>query len=375
MSSQTSTVTETTTISHNGSAHKEPPAPPPPAPRSSEIDKLLVANTSLAVWLIFLAIGGGILALYYARIDYLPEVEWKASLIYLFIGSIVGGVIGLLLTLSLLIPGVLWSHFIIRDPCIDFSLHAGLSRQEADDELCIRTIAGSLGWPFLKFLLLSHLFLLVGKAAYWVFAAGILVLTFWQMRRRFSKLVKKQETCTGDTDAHAFKYAAWFTLSVFLSQTTMYVIYWLSDTPGAINWRTGDAHNLGVFGILTILCTAAVWLSNHAVAVLYQKYQPGAIAAALLAAGLLLFTADYFSNLSVKLMNHYGLGYEERANVLISPEGDSRVRTLGVTPCSQNLLCNVEILSKIGDQYYLRVGNTDYVTLPKADVIAMRRLK
>lgn len=372
MTSQTSIAPETTTISPNGKAQNEPP---PPAPASSQIDKLLIANTSLAIWLIFLAIGGGILALYYARIDYLPEVEWKASLIYLFIGSIIGGAIGLLLTLSLLIPGVLWSHFIIRDPCIDFSLHTGLSNQEADDELCIRTIAQVLGWPFLKFLLLSHLCLLVGKGPYWVFAAGILVLTFLRMRKSFTRLVTKKEPCTGEADAHSFKYAAWFTLSVFLSQITMYVIYWLSDTPGAIDWRTGDAHNLGVFGILTIMCTAGVWLSNHAVAVLHQKHPRGAIAAALLAAGLLLFTADYFSNLSVKLMNHYGLGYEERANLLISPEGDSRVRTMGVTPCSQNLLCNVEILSKIGDQYYLRVGNTDYLTLPKADVIAMRRLK
>ncbi|HXQ72270.1 MAG TPA: hypothetical protein VN844_17370 [Pyrinomonadaceae bacterium] len=373
MTSQTSITTETT-VSQNGTAQNEPPQPPPPpASSSSEIDKFLIANTSLAIWLIFLAIGGGILALYYSGIDYLPEIEWKQSLIYLFIGSIVGGAIGLLLTLSLLIPGVLWSHFIIRDPCIDFSLHTGLSSKEADEDLCIRTVVQYLGWPFLKFLLLSHLFLLVGKGAYWFFAAGILVLTFWQMRKSFTSLVKTM--CDGEVDAHSFKYAAWFTLSVFLSQVTMYVIYWLSDTPGAISWQTGAAYNLGIFGKLTILCTAGVWLSNNAVAVLYQKHPRGAIAASLLAAGLLLFTADHFSKLSVKLMNHYGFGYYERFNVLISADGDSRVNALGVKPCSEKVLCNVEILSKIGDQYYLRVGDTDYVTLPKADVVAMRRLK
>src|SRR5690349_24517349 len=211
MSSQIFVATETTTISPNGTAKTEPPPPPPP---STAIDKLLIANTGLAVWLIFLAIGGGILALYYSRIDYLPEVEWKASLIYLFIGTIVGGAIGLLLTLSLLIPGVLWSHFIIRDPCIDFSLHRGLSSKEAGEDLCIRTIAGYLGLPFLFFLLLSHEYLLVGKWFYWLFAAGILGLTFWWMRRLFERLVKKQDLCTGEIDAHAFKYAAWFTLSV-----------------------------------------------------------------------------------------------------------------------------------------------------------------
>jgi len=373
MTSQTSIDTETTTISQNGTAQSEPPAPPPPPP-SSGIDKLLIANTSLAVWLIFLAIGGGILALYYARIDYLPEVEWKASLIYLFIGSVVGGGIGLLLTLSLLIPGVLWSQFILRDPCIDFSLHSGLSAKEADNELCIRTIMRYLGLPFLVQLLLSHLFLLTGERPFWLFAVGILGLTFWLMRRIFQGQLKKQEGCQGKDDAHAFKYAAWFTLSVLLSQVTMYVIYWLSDAPGMTFWQTGNLQNLKIFAVLTLLCTTGVLLSNHAVAVLHRQHPWGAIGAALLAAGLLLFTADHFSKLSVKLMNHYGLGYDQKFNVLISDEGENRVSTLGVKPCSKKLLCKVEILSKIGDQYYLRVGDTDYLTLPKADIIATRRL-
>jgi hypothetical protein len=73
-------------------------------------------------------------------------------------------------------------------------------------------------------------------------------------------------------------------------------------------------------------------------------------------------------------MNHYGIGYYQRFNVLVSDDGERFVNGLGVKPCSTKLLCNVEILSKIGDQYYLRVGDTDYLTLPKADVVAMRRL-
>jgi hypothetical protein len=346
-----------------------------PPPTSSGIDKLLLANTTLAVWLIFLAIGGGILALYYARIGYLPEVEWKASLVYLFIGLIVGGAIGLLLTLSLFIPGVLWSHFILLDPCIDFSLHPGPFRQTLDEHLCIRTITRYLGLPFLVFLLLSHEYLLVGKKLYWVFAAFILGLTFWWMRNSFKELLNKQGRCTRDTNAHSFKYAAWFTLSALLSQITMYVIYWLSDAPGMTFWHTGNIQSLEIFAALTILCTAGVWLSNHSVAVLHRQHPWGAMGAALLAAGLLLFTADHFSRLSTKLMNRYGLGYDQRFNVLISDDGESFVNTLGVKPCSKKLLCNVEILSKIGDQYYLRVGDTDYLMLPKADVVATRRLQ
>src|ERR1044072_6207613 len=117
MSSQTSTVTEKA-ISQNGNAQN---APPPAAPPSSQIDKLVIANTTLAVWLIFLAIGGGILALYYARIGYLPDMKWKAVIIYLFIGTLVGGAIGLLLTISLFVPGFIWSEFIIFEPSLNFS--------------------------------------------------------------------------------------------------------------------------------------------------------------------------------------------------------------------------------------------------------------
>jgi len=87
--------TETTTrpeplvdVSPNGTAQTQLRQP------SDGINKLLTANTTLTVWLSFLAIGGGILALYYARIGYLPEIEWKSVLIYLFIGTIVGGVMG-----------------------------------------------------------------------------------------------------------------------------------------------------------------------------------------------------------------------------------------------------------------------------------------
>src|SRR5215204_19433 len=139
--------TETTTrpeplvdVSRNGTAQTQLRQP------SDGINKLLTANTTLTVWLSFLAIGGGILALYYARIGYLPEMEWKAALIYLFIGSIVGTVIGLLLTISVYLPGVIWSEAIVFDPGLNFSYTVpAQSSTEPVRELCIRSIVGYLG--------------------------------------------------------------------------------------------------------------------------------------------------------------------------------------------------------------------------------------
>jgi hypothetical protein len=364
----------------NGTARSE-------TQQESEISKLLIANTTLAVWLSFLAIGGGLLALYYAKIGYLPEIEWKAVLIYLFICTIVGGTIGLLLTIALFIPGVLWSEFIIFDPAFEKHLSYNLERKEP----CMRSIIICLGLPFLLLLLISHLLLLVGRAfEYWGWAAVLLLATFWIMRLRFEAILLKEKK----SKAHAtnkpkpvkgwylkrirkflrprrkfmsrqtFKCSFWFTLSVLLSQLSMYVIYRLS----------GSVREPTRFMALTVLCTAGVWISNHVVAFWYHRYPRQAVVTAFVAAGLLLFTADNFSSLSVRLMNRYGIGYNKRVNMLVTDHGFAIITSLGVPDCGTSQVCNVEILSKVGDQYFLRVGDKAYVTLPAADVVAIRPL-
>lgn len=366
-------------VSENGAAPSQPQQS-----SSSEIDKLLKANTPLAVWLIFLAIGGGILALYYARIGYLPEMEWKAALVYLFIGSIVGGVLGLLLTISLYLPGVMWADFIIFDAMLDGRLtyeveHTDASgKQSIRKEPCIRSIITYLGLAYLGVLLISHLALRATKESaspsikiidlYWVIAAALLVVTFFVMRQIFIHLTNLK-TLEGEpkktAERQIVKYSCWFTLSVLLNQISMYLIYRLSD-------RTPD---LTDFFVLTGMCTAGVWISTHVVAACHQHYPRQAVIASLIAAGLLLFTADSFSSLSMKLMSHYGIGYSQKFNLRVNDEGAKTVRELKLQ-CeeSYHYLCDVQILSKMGDQYFLKVGGTTHIILPKSDVVSIRRL-
>ena len=395
-----STPSENLVVSQNGTSENRP------QPASGAINKLLEANTPLAVWLIFLAIGGGILALYYARIGYLPEIEWKAALVYLFIGSVVGGVIGLLLTMSLYLPGVIWSETIVFDPCLKFSYTAPAGEQQSgnkpETEVCIRSIFRYLGLPFLFVLLLSHTALLAGKVLYWVFAGVLLVLTFMVMRilfryrlddttDRFSNyvwsnlkrdlgyVIKSPITAIKklinrakpedpkdftSSDRHGFKLSSAFTLSVLLNQISMYVIYRLSGSPPK-SWT---------FVTLTLLCTGGVWIAGHVVALRHRDHARQAVLASIVAAVLLLFAADNFSSLSVKLMNYFGIGYYQRVNLLVTDHGGDIVRDLGVQSCGKLQLCNVEILSKVGDQYFLRVGDQAYLTLPKTDVVAIRPL-
>jgi hypothetical protein len=397
-----STPSEKLVVSQNGTAENKP------QPASGAINKLLEANTPLAVWLIFLAIGGGILALYYARIGYLPEIEWKAALVYLFIGSVVGGVIGLLLTMSLYLPGVIWAETIVFDPCLEFSYTAPAGEQQSGKtpatEVCIRSIFRYLGVPFLLVLLLSHTALLSGQFLYWVFAGGLLLLTFMVMRILFRYRLLPDDSPTRLSsyvwsnlksdlkyllrrpitalkillngtkpedrrivtlaDRHVFKLSSAFTLAVLLNQISMYVIYRLSGSP-AKSWT---------FVILTLICTGGVWITGHIVALRHRDHARQAVLVSIVAAGVLLFAADNFSSLSVKLMNNFGIGYYQRVNLLMTDHGGDIARDLGVQSCGKLQLCNVEILSKVGDQYYLRVGDQAHLTLPKVDVVAIRPL-
>jgi len=343
----TTTVTpEESLVSENGTAKKKAPQP------STEIDKLVLANISLVIWLIFFAIGGGILALYYAKIGYLPDMEWKAALIYLFVGSLVGTAIGLLLTLSVYIPGVIWSEFILYEPGLNFSYRPS----SETDELCIRSMIRYLGVPFLAALLLSHVALVAGKKSFWFFAGVILLAMFLTMRRLFSSQPSEQ----------IFKISFWFTLSVFLNQIAMYVIYWLSGRPA--EWR--------IFIPLILMCTTGVWITNHVVALRHRYYPRQAIVAALLAAGLLLFTADHFSSLSLKLMKRFGLG-DQKMTVVLNDHGAGVAIDLGLNPKqdpTKKTLENVELLSKVGDYYYFKVGEETFIMLPKADVVAFKKV-
>src|SRR5215218_574058 len=221
------TPSEEFVVAQNGTAESKPQQ------ASSPFNKLLEANTPLLVWLIYLGFGGGILALYYARIGYLPDMEWKAALVYLFIGSVVGGVVGLLLTMSLYLPGIIWSETIVYDRCLKFSYTPPANEQQSntitDPEICIRSIFRYLGLPFLVVLSFSHVALLFGRITYWVIAGVLLVLTFVSMRMLFGYRLQRANSSSSTSvskvvSRHTFKLSAAFTLSVLLNQISMYVI-------------------------------------------------------------------------------------------------------------------------------------------------------
>lgn len=348
-------------ISTNG---KEEKSAPPPSDLG--VTTLVKAETSLMLWLVFLAIGGGILALYYARIRYLPDIEWSASLIYLGVATIVGGGLGILFAMSLVLPGFIWAEFLLADP----RLEEKFCYDTQTKELCVGTIIRYLGKPFGIVLLISHAALVVGQyveSLWWVFLVYTVVslillrIFWWRVHRNFKRLARRK---TGEKTGHRktahkelsrwnLKCTSWFFLSLVLSLISVLTIYLLSRPKDLLS-----------FAVLTMICTAAVLISNHVVALRYRANYRQAIVASLVATGFLLLVADWFSPLSLRLMGFYGLGAERKVELVFTAEGSHLISDLGLTPCHTRSVCGVEILSKLGDEYYIAVdGRT--VMLPK----------
>jgi hypothetical protein len=143
----------------------------------------------------------------------------------------------------------------------------------------------------------------------------------------------------------------------------MLVIYLLSERP------TGPP-----FVWLTLICTAGVLISNLVVAVRYHHYPRQAVTASLVAAALLLVAADQFSPLPFGIMSHYGFGKNHKVNLLLNDQGAAIIEKLGLqNKCAvafRENLCEVEILSKLGGEYCLRLDGRIF-TLPKSAVISL----
>jgi hypothetical protein len=374
---------ETAVTSTNGNEQTVVPASPPESPGTTAWFK---ADGTLMVWLILFTLGGGIMALYYAHIRYLPDIEWSMALIYLASSTIIGGGVGLLFAMSLFLPGFIWSESLI----FDSRLKRKFCYDKNKKELCVQTIIDFLGKPFGKALLVAHLPLVVGQfytslwallAAYVVVTVPLIIWVRWRMRKNLDDLLtatperqqekpapailteevipKQQreiEQQEREDERWKFKCVAWFVLSLVLSLASVFTIYALSQPKDLVS-----------FVVLTLICTAGVLISNHVVALHYHFHYKQAVVAALVATGFLLMTADWFSPLSLRIMGYYGLGGDRKGELVVTDEGAKVVGDLGLTLCRTRTVCNVEILSKLGEEYYL-VADGKTFTLRKSVV-------
>jgi membrane protein implicated in regulation of membrane protease activity len=358
---------------------------------SSNAGEFLKTNSTLLVWFFFLALGGGLLALYYARIGYLPDIEWRYSLVYLAVVSFIGGAFGLLELLAVFLPGFIWAEILICDPHI---IGKFCQEEKGAHEPSINRIFKYLGIPFGISLVISHVALYFGIWAY--MGAVVLILgciSCW-MWKKFSSLIderekenehqpekhraheqekhhvhekKTEEQQNHERKHRLWKYVFWFDLSVLLSHVAVLLIYYIA-------WPKGP-QDLWPYSKLTCLCIFGVLVSNHIVAARYWIHRRRTIIACLIISLLLFVAADHFAPLSTRIMALYGFGREDnKVRLLVNNDGANLIENLGLpnNTCGQagrNTLCGVEILSGIGSEYFIKLDGTTF-TLPKSMVIS-----
>jgi hypothetical protein len=359
----------------------------PSVPLSAEPSKKEIA---LVVWLVFMILGGGLLALYYARIGYLPDIEWHFTLVYIAVVSFIGGAYGLLQSLAIFLPGYIWSEALICDShIIGAFCYAERNEHKPSDirrEPSVLKIFQYIGLPFLVCIVASHIALYYGVRPY-VWATILIQVpgsayALWM----FSHLMDRRKVCaesgsesggeesespageeTWERRGRLCKYALWFDLSVLLSQIATLLVYYLSGRPNGLPYIK-----------ISAVCITTVLISNHVVAIRFWVSRRQAIGASLAASLLLLVAADHFTQLPEQIMSLYGFGGGHKMDILVNGDGANAVEKLGVpnngcTEVARDKLCGAVILSDIGSEYLIRFGDdkahTDFI-LPKSMVIS-----
>lgn len=355
----------------------EESAPPP----STDSKGTLV--TPFHVWLVFLVIGGGLLAVYYQKISYLPDIEWRDTLIYLAVVSFIGLAYGLLEALAIFLPGFIWAEELVCDD----KLRAVFCLVDNDKyELCVSKIAKLLGVPFAFCLIVSHVALFAGEKWYLLTSLALILLSpgyVWLRFVRFPppmttlglvkeviKLIKRilDKNGSGNVIAGSAvfkkrfgKYSAWFGLSIALNLLAVFLIFCL------VGWKLERKYIY-----LSAVCIGTVLASNHIVAARWNQNRRTAIIASVAATLLLLVVADGYTSLTEKIMGRYGMGSDHHYNLVVTKEGAELINALGLPTCGSaapNKLCDVEMLSGIGQDYYLKQGERRF-TIPKTMVVA-----
>jgi hypothetical protein len=193
----------------------------PPSTQKLEIPKL---NTSIALWLILFVFGGGLLALYYAGIGYFPEVSWQDALTYMAMMTIIGGSLFVGYSFLLLVPGAIWSEYLISDERFEQILRLKTRKWEP----CVWRVTVRIIFPFFLFMAFCHFllylqpenrgpaFVAIGAAASLFAVSGLLGRDIFKglrspLRKRTAAAPRSQATSSGSacSPQHHISLSCW----------------------------------------------------------------------------------------------------------------------------------------------------------------------
>ena len=172
-----------------------------------------------------------------------------------------------------------------------------------------------------------------------------------------------------DDDKRVMKHTFWFELTIALGQLAILLIYLLSKPQRSS------------LLILTAICTIAVLVSNTVVAMLHTYHPRQAVMASAICALVILGVANQYSPLPRGIMSLYGFGENTKFTFFLNDDGTKLIERFGLAnqacsdgPSNPGRLCNVQVLSALGNDYYLKIGNVN-ITVPKSMVVARKTEK
>jgi hypothetical protein len=375
----------------------EPHPKPDPASKTESIASRFPSSAAatLGLWAFLLVFGGGCLALYYARIGYIPEIHWDEALTELFVLSLIGGCVVALFGLLAFLPGAIWSEALIWDPTLQ--QHLCYVRDDCRREPCPATVWRRLGYPFAVFVIFVHigfwlgfwpLVMLSGAGivfAFRLYLRGLCAdgygpaevrwwswpwfLTAWCSppggRTPGSRMANPLHPhASKPPHSRLTKYLFWFLISLALGCASLLL------EPVLLGWRSS--------GLLlsVVICPLVIIVANLAVAMLFKLHLPAAILTGVVAAFLLLVAGeaiDRRDSLLHRTLGAFGVG--EDSEVVLVAKADARQILDGqgipyenvTAPGGAVRVTHVSMLSRLGINYFLRYGGRQFL-LPKDKV-------
>jgi hypothetical protein len=376
---------------------------------------------SLGLWAYLIIFGGSCLALYFQRIHYIPELNWKDALTELFVLSILGGCTWILFGLLLFLPGAIWSRELIWDPTLCNALC--FDGAERPREPCLAAIWKRIGMPFAAFICCVHVGLYLGRVQLAVAWPAGAALAMWLCLRQLrgdlgyprtgpqlwrwlltaertphthpppvaeraagdghaavsavaldapagqQPLAGRRPVDTNAVQRHSrlWKYMFWFGMSIAIGSLSLSIDFALSGIRSSQDWQ------------LSLICTAVIICANLGVALRFKSHRPSAIGISVVA-GLVLFVAgerlEGRKSLLCRAMETFGVGEDTRVAMVVKASYRDVLCGLqipfsqvGGGPPGALLIRNVSILSRLGVNYFARAGDRQF-QLPKTEVLS-----
>lgn len=226
-------------------------------------------DASIALWLILFVFGGGLLALYYAGIGYFPEFSWQDALTFMALMTIIGGSLLVAYSFLLLVPGVIWSEFLICNSHLHYLLMMGHQKLEP----CVWSITKKILFPFALFMMFCHFLLYeegpaglvpLGAAASLVTVTGLLVRNLQVGLMRLQQRAAGGHAHSGDpkTDPNSLNRHRLFVAACHLPLLGAFMAKARKFGPPLAASKTGVAL-LWVLALLPLISFAVILLSHR----------------------------------------------------------------------------------------------------------------